>query len=455
MGYASLQEVKTGWTGAITITFGAASITVTPGVRESVASIWAQVQYRALAEMALTLTAGVIASDQYRVSSNSVFGMSFSAGNIASRMDFDSGPYSGTSSYDSDANAGATQIVPSGLRVDDLMVGTRGRAVSDGSSAAALVPAGDKARIRMTMPLASAIDLEAVMSAFTPSQLEHDVFYDGRVLARVRIAGSPMRRAQTRTHGATTSPVELSLPVVGVRNDYAYQTPAQYPSQRAQYHIYSYVRTDVPGYRDIQIGSALCRLASGTYRFDEFVDVVDSAIGAFGFCTLAGAGATPGRVTIDLNVSAALGFPDRLGWLLGFGTEAGVTLSVGTTFASPFIPPGGFPLIGADWEEVELDRDLHANLDVLRRGSGYGWGGVRVWQVTATMTRWAVEAFLAGWVQRGRIAIVPAAYPSTAMSSAQPSGYLDGYVIQVQRQRWLDAVEQFAELTFLLATSPL
>ena len=454
MGYAALLEVKTGWTGAITVTLGASSITVMPGMRESVASIWAQVQYRALAELALTLLAEVISEEQYLVSGSAVFGMSFSAGNIATRMDYNSGPYNGQSSYSSDAGA-TSLIVPSGLRVDDLMVGTRGRAVSDGSSAAVLVPAGDKTRLRMTMPLASAIDLEALFAGFTPSQLEHDVFFGGRVLARVRIAGSPMRRALTRTHGGTGSAVELSVPVVGVRNDYAYQTPAQYPSQRAQYHLWSYVRTDVPGYRDVQAGSALCRVASGTYRFDAFVAAVNTAISALGSCVVAATGANPGKVTITLGASAALGFPDRLGWLLGFGTEAGVTLSVGTTFASPFIPPGGFPLIGADWEEVELDRDLRASIDVLRRGSGYGWGGVRVWQVTATMTRWAVEAFLAGWVQRGRIAIVPAAYPSTAMSSAQPSGYLDGYVIQVQRQRWLDAVEQFAELTFLLATSPL
>lgn len=234
------------------------------------------------------------------------------------------------------------------------------------------------------------------------------------------------------------------------------QTPAQFPTTKVAYQVYGFVRTDVPGYRELSIGSHLYRVPSGTYRWDEFITQMDSDLTALSLVTVfIRSGSTPGPIAIEeAGVgSHALGFPDRLGWLLGFGVEAGTSLAVATDRYGPFIPPGGLPVIGADWSDVTLDRETQASFDRHLRGSGFAWGGARLWRVVLTMSRWHLEAFTAGWLRRGRIAIVPTGYESTAMSGSQPKGYLDGRMVSDVRARWIDPLERFAEANFILATA--
>lgn len=230
------------------------------------------------------------------------------------------------------------------------------------------------------------------------------------------------------------------------------QTPAQFPASKVGCYLWGYVRTDVPGYRELQLGDTLVRIPSGTYRWDALIAALAVQLLTHPTpwpCALT----ATGLVYLGNSDIAALTFPDRLGWLLGFGAEAGVTLAAAEEHFGRFIPPGGFPLVGADWDDVTTDREVRAAVDLQRRGSGSAWGSARLWRTTLTMSRWHYEALCAGWLLHGRIAIVPVGYESTAMSSSQPKGHIDGYVVSPPRARWLDPLERFVEVTMIVATA--
>lgn len=215
MGLAALAEVMDGWTGSITVTVGASSVVVVPGTRESVASLWTRVQMRARAELGLGLVVTLTAEDQSQADADAVFDMVL-AGNCATRTDFDAGPYSGAASYLSDGNTPDGLILPSkGLRLADPMLGSAGRAAADGTDAAVLMQTAVTSTLRLFTTIQAAAALEAAIAAWTQGQQVHDVWHDGRVIARVRIDGMPVRRPLTRTHGLSTSGAEIAVTVTG------------------------------------------------------------------------------------------------------------------------------------------------------------------------------------------------------------------------------------------------
>lgn len=454
-GYAALAEVLTGWTGSITVTVGARSVTVTPSTRESVASLWSRVQMRALAELDLTLAVVMLAADQAIAEADQAFDMTLS-GNCASRTDFDSGPYSSLATYTSDANGCDGVIVPAyGMRLADAMLTSTGRAVADGSSAAVLVDSGATSRLALMINLSQAVTIEQAIAALTHTQQVHDVWHAGRLIQRVRLSGAPTRRPVARTMGTTSSPMEIAIGVTGVEPPHLVQTPAEFVTSKVAYSLWGYVRTDVPGYREVQVGSYVVRVPSGTYRWDAFITALATELGGIGWISQINGNDTPGTIRLEQDGGSpgALMFPDRLGWLLGFGLEAGVSLPSGVLFEGAFIPPGGFPLIGAAWEEAEIDRDVQAQVSRLSRDAGFAWGSARIWRLRMTMSRWHLEAYRQRWLRAGRVAIVPTGYESTAWSGSQPKGHLDGYIVSDARVRWIDPLERIAEVTTLLATT--
>lgn len=233
------------------------------------------------------------------------------------------------------------------------------------------------------------------------------------------------------------------------------QTRPEWQAQSTvKYTLQGYVRTDVPGYRLVQIGASLIQVASGTYRWVDLITQLNTQLVAAGF---AGCDVSAGYGTeISTGTSDTLTFPDRLGWLLGYGTEAGASVPwTADPIAAPFVAPGGVALLGATWTEVILERERRAVLDRYRRSSGYVWGSARIWRLVLTMTRWALEALEAGWLRSGRVAVVPVGgapvvyHPETA-----PGGYLDGYFVGVEKVKWLDPAQQrFAAVTVLMTTT--
>lgn len=229
--------------------------------------------------------------------------------------------------------------------------------------------------------------------------------------------------------------------------------PEWQTTKTRKYTLQSFVRTDVPGHRNIQVGTKLLQVASGTYRWDAFITQIDTQLIAMGFlgCQLnAGYG-----VDIYLNSADTLSFPDRLGWLMGYGVDGGS--SVPTTAdprSAPFPAPGGVALLGATWTEVTLERERRAILDRHLRSTGYVWGSARLWRLVLTMTRGASEAFAAGWLRAGRVAVVPVGNEAVPLTPAvRPDGYLDGYIVAADT-KWIDpSTQRFAEVTAILATT--
>jgi hypothetical protein len=195
------------------------------------------------------------------------------------------------------------------------------------------------------------------------------------------------------------------------------QQPARWSSRPATGFIYSWVRTDHPGYRRLSVGGVPFILPSGTYRFDELITAIDAAMP--GTCTMA----SNGRVSF---ATAGLGFPDRLGWLLGFGREGG-TSEVTALHDAPFVAPGCIPLQSITWERVTVEREREIVTDRSRRQGGYVFGAARLWIWTVGMTRHAFDALSTGWCLRSKVTVAGASL--TAISSAVPGGALTGHVL--------------------------
>lgn len=204
--------------------------------------------------------------------------------------------------------------------------------------------------------------------------------------------------------------------------------------------LYSWVRTDHPGYRRITVAGVPYTVASGTYRWDDYIAALQTAVGAACDVTLDSSG------YIGLDPVGVAAFPDRLGWLIGYGSA---TSSTGTS-ASTYVPPGGLPLLGATWDDVKVERERELVLDRSRRQSGYVFGGSRVWRWRLTMTRYSFEALCAGWCLRSKVSLVGST--SSAMSSSTPAGVLSGYVLGLDGAPvWDGPTQEICRATLLVA----
>lgn len=223
------------------------------------------------------------------------------------------------------------------------------------------------------------------------------------------------------------------------------QAPASWPKANAW--LYSWPRSDHPGYRVIRVGGVWCQVASTTgQRWDLYVAALSTALSAAGWSAAIGA---DGRVTLS-GSSAALSYPDRLGWLLGMGTEAGLDEAAAASRVSRFVPPGGIPLLGATWDEVSLERERELVADRQRRQSGYVFGGARVWRWRLHLTRWALEALQSRWCLRGALTL--AGSTTTAIGSAVPGGALTGTALSLEGAPvWDGPTQTTCRVTLLVA----
>lgn len=223
--------------------------------------------------------------------------------------------------------------------------------------------------------------------------------------------------------------------------------PATLP--KAHGWLYSWPRSDHPGYRQLLVSGALAQVASTTgKRWDLYVADLSTALTtAAGWTASIG---TTGLVTVA-GSSGTVGYPDRLGWLLGLAREANtVESAAATSKLSRFIPPGGIPLLGLTWESVEYEREREMIMDRSRRQSGYVWGGARVWRWRLHMTKWAYEALITGWCLRGKVTLVGS--NTTAISDSVPTGALTGHVLGLEgAPAWDGPTQLTARVTLLVA----
>jgi len=216
--------------------------------------------------------------------------------------------------------------------------------------------------------------------------------------------------------------------------------------QPAAAFLLGYVRTDAPGYREFVALGELYVVPPAEYRFDALLTAMNTALAGVGETVTDWAAWGSYADTASASIDSA---PDRLAWLIGGGSEAGVVGII-----SPFyVPPGGIPLIGATWTQVEAEADRRILVDRHRRNQGYVWGGAGLFRCRLTMHRYAFEALQTGWCLRGKVTLGGSAKLDTPWTTSAPDGAITGHVLGVDSVEWMGPAQQHAVVTMTIATS--
>lgn len=219
----------------------------------------------------------------------------------------------------------------------------------------------------------------------------------------------------------------------------------------AEGYIYSWVRTDHPGYRRVFFAGTPYQIPAGTYRWDDFIVAADAAWSS----AMSVALAPDGRVQMASNAPTVPTMWDRVGWLFGLGLEAGVYAYDGD-FTSHFVPPGGIPLEGIDWSSIELVRESELQIDASHRPGGYTYGAARLYRCPVVMTRWAWEALRTGWCFKTKITLISTRGSSSPLTGANPTGTITGKLLGLEGEpTWRDPTTQmFVNAVLVIASEP-
>jgi hypothetical protein len=444
----ALGQVLSGWTGSLVI---AGAYTITPRRRESVVSFMARVipevyvASLAATGTALTLSLTVSATGVLTLTGSAVFTLT-ATGTTQTRTAW-TGTYTGASTYTAAGAYTGAYVPEEGLALDLAAPWqSQGSAAADGLLAWSGPEQSTRATLSLWTGYADAWDAELLAG-------EWDVWAGSRMLGRVfverfrRVPVSRLLRSgmmEVRGEGVSVY-VEEGIPL---------EIPQAWPT--AMGWLYSWVDTSVAGYRAFDAGVGTIAFTTGYQRWDVLMDAIKTQLDS-------DAGAPTFRVNADGRVeiydggggSYSMTWTDRLGWLMGFGAEAGSAdeewASAGDAL-SRFVPPGGIPLLSCSWSEVDVATDGDAILDRHRKRQGYVYGAARLWSVRATMTRWALQALMTGWCLRGKLTAV-ALSELNAIGPAEPGGAITGYVLGLDRVTWLDPAHQrTAVVEFTLST---
>lgn len=218
--------------------------------------------------------------------------------------------------------------------------------------------------------------------------------------------------------------------------------------------LYGYVQSLTPGYRSIVIGGVTYTIAATSAAgsvFPDYVAALDTAISASGWSAEILAS---GAVSLS-GPSAVVSFPDSLALLLGVSIPPGTSAGTVTALQGSTPSLACLPLYGATWDQVDVRRSVEYEVTRMARTHGYVYGGARVYRWQLTMDSHALAALKKGWLTRSRVRVEGTdtggtGTPSNAISSSNPSGYVDGYPLGLQSVRWLDGVQDVAEVTMLV-----
>lgn len=205
--------------------------------------------------------------------------------------------------------------------------------------------------------------------------------------------------------------------------------------------LFGYVDATESGYRELELGATTYTLGPAIYRGDELA----AALTAAGAST----SHTAGLFTVFPEDTTTLTATDRLAVLLGLLERAGMTTGSGDSFASGRISPVAIPLAGYSVTQQRIDADDERIGDRLERDMGYIWGGARVVTVRATLHKWALDAYLFGWVQRGLVTVVGS--QAAELSGAVPGGSVTGRVLSAGQPSYLGDARFWAEVELVLA----
>lgn len=218
-----------------------------------------------------------------------------------------------------------------------------------------------------------------------------------------------------------------------------HELPAQLPPAGAM--LYGYVDATETGYRRVRVASTIYQLASSIYRGDALA----SALTAAGVPSVH----AEGRFTLTPASAGEFTGIDRLAVLLGLVARAGDRIPSAASFTSSRLSPVAIPLAGYHVEAQRIDADDERVPDRLERDMGFVWGGARVVTLRLTLHKWALDAWLFGWCQRGKVTVEGG--NASPFGASQPGGAVTGYVISTSTPTWLGEAQLWAEVRVTLA----
>jgi hypothetical protein len=208
--------------------------------------------------------------------------------------------------------------------------------------------------------------------------------------------------------------------------------------------LYGYVDTSEVGYRTLRVGATTYTIPASpsAYRADELATALTS-LGAS--TTHAG-----GLYTVTPGTFATLTAPDRLAVIMGLTQQASLSPTASaSSFTSQRIAPVAIPLAGFYTQAHRVDADDERMNDRMERDMGYTWGAARVLTVRLTLHKWALDAWLFGWCQRGNVTLVGSL--DAPLDGSLPTGRLDGRVMSTTTPTWLGEAQLWAEVSMTLA----
>jgi len=216
--------------------------------------------------------------------------------------------------------------------------------------------------------------------------------------------------------------------------------------------LYAHIDTGLPGAREItRPGGGTISAAEGYNHFSDWIAAVNTAINADHGSEISWNRAD-GLVSFVAGVGGAFQF-DRAGALIGLIDEpdTDLTFTSSETKKSKFVPAGAIWLMGAQYEQIELAREMKFDSFRWKRGYGYTWGGARIYRWRLTMHREALDAFNRGWCATGKVTLDMGVGTATSFTGTGYTGALTGHVIGVEGQGWLGPAADVAQVTLIVA----
>lgn len=214
--------------------------------------------------------------------------------------------------------------------------------------------------------------------------------------------------------------------------------------------LYGFIDTSVPGYRKLSNDGTDIQLSDGYRSFPAYIDELNTRMGTDGGTATTD---TLGRVTI--TGSAPMTWTDRLGWMIGLDVKPGDDSGSNATRTSDRPPPAAIPLMSVSWSTVNRAVETMIEVDRRQRGHGYLFGDADVMRFKMLLHVQALRSFHEGWCLSGQVIIStksPADFSTdTPWSPSNTDGYIQGYVLGIDKGRWVDSTQTLWQTELLIS----
>jgi len=214
--------------------------------------------------------------------------------------------------------------------------------------------------------------------------------------------------------------------------------------------LYGFIDTSVPGYRKLSNNGTALQLADGYYSFPAYIDELNTKMATDG-----GSAVTDSLGRVIVFGSAPITWTDQLGWMIGMDVKPGDASGAIATRTSDKPPPAAIPLMSVSWSRIDRAVETTIAVDRHQRGHGYLFGDNELVRMRLLMHVQGLRSFREGWCLSGQV-VVSIKKPSTfstdtVWSTSNTDGYIQGYVVGVERGNWVDNTQTLWQTELLIA----